>query len=148
MTDQINARDYIFQVESATPDTWVDILGKTKFTIKMSEKEEVADTTTFESDGDYESQPMQRGASLTLEGMYLRSSANVRDPGQARMDTLALAKTEAALSRLRFRHTIETDWTIWPGWASLADQGGETNKKGGWGFTWNKSGAASMATVA
>lgn len=147
MTDQINARDWIFQVESATPNTWLDILGRKKFTVNRGEHEEVEDTTTFESLGNHESQPMQRGGVLELEGVVLLTTGNVRDPGQARLDVLAAAVGEPALSRLRFRHTVQTLWTIWPGWIAPKEEGGETNKKTSWGIAWTRSGAASTAAV-
>lgn len=147
--DTINARDWIFEVSdgSGTP-VWIVVAGVKKFTIKLAENEESADTTDFQSAGTHESQAMQRGASMSCEGQFILTDPGaVRNPGQARIDALGALKGKASLGQLRFRHTVQTTWTIWTGWVSLGEQGGENNDKTSWGFTLNKSGAATSAAV-
>ena len=148
--DSINARDWIFQVsDGATPTpAWLEIGGIKKFTLKPGENEESADTTDFQSVGNHESQAMQRGASMSCEGQFvLTDPGAVRNPGQARVDALGVLKGKASLGAFRFRHTVQTNWTVWSGWISLGEQGGENNDKTSWGFTINRSGAATSAAV-
>lgn len=148
-TDQVNARGWIFEIsDGAGTPVWLRIKGLKKFSLKQAENEESTDTTVFESDGVHESQAMQRGASMDLEGRFLLTDADVRDPGQARVDAVAALTGEESLCDFRFRHTVQDDWTVWEGWISLGERGGETNDKTSWGFTITKSGPASTLAVA
>lgn len=146
--DQINARDWIFRVETTTPDTFVEIGGLNSFTLNSGENEEVADMTLFASQGRHESQPMQRGATLELGGKKLIATGNTPDAGQARVETLADLLGNAAWVTLQFRHTIQTMWTEWTAsWVSMGEISGETNDKTSWGCTFTKSGAGTTAAV-
>lgn len=147
---QINARDWVFEVSEdptiATP-VWAQIAGLESFELNSSEDEEVADTTTFESGGVRESQPLQRGASLQVQGKIKRT-ATVQDAGQVSCDNLAELVGDAALGGVRFRHTSDTDWTVWNAWVSKGNNGGATNEKTTWSATFHRSGAATTAAVA
>lgn len=148
-TDQINARDWIFEIsDGAGTPVWLPILGIRKFSLKLSENEESTDTTVFESDGEHESQAMQRGAAMDVEGRMMLTDADVRSPGQLRVEALAGLKGNASLGELRFRHEVQDNWTIWDGWVSLGEKGGENNDKTSWGFTFTKSGPAATVAVA
>jgi hypothetical protein len=142
---QINARDWIFEVSedpgAATP-VWAQVAGLTSFDLNNAEGEESADTTTFDSQGYAESQAMQRGASLALEGQKLPG-----DPGQAAVESLADEVGEASLGGVRFRHVTDTDWTVWTAWASLGSKGGGNNDKTSWAATLTRSGRASVEAV-
>jgi hypothetical protein len=146
---QINARDYIFEV-SEDPDAgtpvWAEIGGLESFSLSNSEGEETADTTTFASNGVAESQPMQRGAALSVEGKVVRNGTTP-DAGQDAVDNLAQLTGEAALGGFRFRHADDTDWTVWTAWVSKGDNGGGTNDKTSFGATFTRSGAATTAAV-
>lgn len=146
-TNQINARDWVFQVLASDGITWVDIAGVNKFTLKRNASEATADTTVFTSAGTEESQAMQRGADMTVEGKWILTSGNVRDPGQLRIEVLGLLVGEASLGQIRFRHIVQTLWTVWTAWISLADNAGGNNEKVGWGFTANKSGVGTTLTA-
>jgi hypothetical protein len=144
---QINARDWVFEVESATASTWVEIGGLTSFTLNPGENEEVAETATFQSGGQYEEQKMQRGATLELEGRYIVTTSPTRDPGQLRVDALGALVGDESVGQVRFRHTSETNWTVWPATVTPGEVGGETNEKTGWAATFTRSGAATVAAV-
>ena len=146
---QINARDWIFEVSadpSAATPVWAEVGGLTSFTLGNSEGEESTDTTTFASAGHAESQAMQRGASLGLEGRLIRDGAT-KDPGQEVVDDMALEVGDASLFGARFRHTTDTEWTVWTVWASKGDNAGGNNDKTSWSCTLTRSGAASTTTV-
>jgi hypothetical protein len=146
---QINARDWIFEATEdptgATP-VWAQVAGLESFDLNPSEGEESADTTTFDSAGNAESQAMQRGASLALSGKIVRT-AGAPDPGQAVCDTLATLVGEDSLGGVRFRHVEDTDWTVWTAWVSKASNGGGNNDKTTWGATFTRSGAPSVEAV-
>ena len=146
---QINARDWTFEVTEdptvATP-VWAEVGGLESFTISNSEGEESTDTTTFASAGNAESQAMQRGASCALEGKIVRTGAT-KDPGQAVVDTLAELVGDASLGGFRFRHSTDTEWTVWTAWCSKGDNGGGNNDKTSWAATFTRSGAATTAAV-
>ncbi|MCA1624162.1 MAG: hypothetical protein LC778_10245 [Acidobacteria bacterium] len=149
MADQILARDWIFQVNSLADGsgTWLDILGILSFELNLGENEEVSDDTTFESQGEHESTPVQRGATLGITGRYKLSSGGVRNPGQARIDTLIGLKGDTAVGKVRFRHTIQTTWVVWSTWATGPTIGGGHNDRTGWEVTLTKSGLATSAAV-
>ena len=146
---QINARDWVFEASAdpsiATP-VWAEIAGLESFTLSNSEGEESTDTTTFASGGVAESQAMQRGASLSVEGKVVRT-AGVDDAGQAVVDALAAQVGEASLGGVRFRHVDDTEWTVWDAWCSKGDNGGGTNDKTSFGASFTRSGAATTAAV-
>lgn len=146
---QINARDWIFEVSedpgAATP-VWAEVGGLLSFDLNPAEGEESTDTTTFASAGVAESQAMQRGASLSLEGKVVRTGAT-QDPGQEAVESLAVKVGEASLGGVRFRHVADTDWTVWSAWASLGSKAGGNNDKTSWGATFTRSGAATTQAV-
>lgn len=147
---QINARDWIFEVSEdpdATTPVWAQVAGLESFSLNNSEGEESVDTTTFSSAGKAESQAMQRGASLSLEGKIVKNGA-VQDAGQVAAENLAALVGEASLGGVRFRHTSDTAWSVWmQAWVSLGEKGGGNNDKTSWSATFTRSGAASTAAV-
>lgn len=146
---KINARDWLFQVSedpSEAIPVWAAIGGVTSFTLSNSEGEESTDTTTFASAGNAESQAMQRGASLSVEGFVERTGA-VPDAGQASVDDLAKLTGEESLGGLRFRHVEDTTWTVWNAWVSKGDNGGGNNDKTSWSASFTRSGAATTEAV-
>lgn len=147
---QINARDYIFEASedpSAGTPVWAAIAGLESFDLNLSEGEESTETTVFESEGIHESQAMQRGASLSVEGKVVRNGST-QDAGQVVVQDLAGLVGEDSLGGFRFRHKDDTTWVVWTAWVSLANQGGGNNDKSSWGATFNRSGAATTAAVA
>lgn len=146
---KINARDIIIEVETAVTDTWTGIRpGLTSATINKSENEEAADTTTYGSEGEYEQEIMQRGATMEVAALMLQDDVTGDlDEGQARVEVLGTLKGVESLGRIRFRHPVSTEWTIWTCTVSVGEQGGETNAKTTWNATFTKSGASSTAAV-
>ncbi|HEY6116476.1 MAG TPA: hypothetical protein VI172_11000 [Candidatus Dormibacteraeota bacterium] len=136
-----NARDVDFQIEDfLVPGTWITIGGLNTFS--KGHEEETTDTTTFASQGQAESQKMQIGKQLTLEGPRLRDSITAAgDPGQAKVEALAERLGEDSLGRMRFSHKNDTTWTVWTAHVNLGDQGGGNNDKVGWAATFTRSGA-------
>lgn len=146
---KVNARDIIIEVETDVADTWAGIRpGLTSATINKAENEEVADTTTYGSEGEYEQEVMQRGATMEVEARMLKDDTTGElDEGQARCEVLATKKGAESLGRIRFRHPMDTNWTIWTATVSVGEQGGETNDKTSWNATFTKSGASTTAAV-
>lgn len=148
---QINARDWIFEVSvdpAATTPVWAEVAGVESFTLSNSEGEESADTTTFASNGNAESQAMQRGASLSLDGKIVRSANGITpDAGQAAADQLAGMVGEDSLGGVRFRYVDDTNWTVWTAWVSKGDNSGGNNDKTTWSAAFTRSGAATVVAV-
>lgn len=136
-----NARDVEFEVEDvATPATWIPIAGINTFS--KSHEEEVTDTTTFASEGQAESQKMQLGKQLEIEGFRLRDDVSgALDPGQAMVETLSERLGEDSLGKIRFAHKDDTEWTVWTAHVNLGDEGGGNNDKTSWSATFTRSGA-------
>lgn len=84
---KILAREFIFEIETAVADTWVEIGGINSFSPDRSKDD--ADTTDFNSGGWAQHLPAQRGLSVTLDGFFLEDDAGVRDAGQARVEEVA-----------------------------------------------------------
>lgn len=137
---QYNARDCVFEIESETPDTWLEI-GQVN-TFSKSHEEETADTTVFASAGQAESQKMQLGKQLELEG--LRDTADV---GQQRVEEVSELLGTASLIKIRFHAPGDTDWEVWTAHVNLGDQGGGNNDKVSWSATFTRSGASTTAAI-
>lgn len=147
---RINARDIIVEVEDETPDTWLPIERLQSATINPGENEETADVGDFDSLGAYEQEIMQRGASMTLEGLLIKDDdTGALPPGRARVEEMAGEDKLGAdsLGRIRFRHPMDTTWRIWTCTFSLGEQGGGTNDKASWSATITKSGKTTTAAV-
>jgi hypothetical protein len=137
---QYNARDCVFEIESETPATWLEI-GQIN-TFSKSHEEETADTTVFASGGQAESQKMQIGKQLELEG--LRDPA---DLGQQRVEEASELLGTASLIKLRFHAPGDTTWEVWTAHVNLGDQGGGNNDKVSWSATFTRSGASTTAAI-
>lgn len=153
MTERrINARDIIIQAsDGATSPTWLTLEKLSGATFKPGENEEVADTTNFDSQGAYEQEVMQRGATMEIDGMALKDDlTGALPPGRARVEAMAseTAVGYLSLGQIRFRHPMDTNWRVWNCTVSLGDQGGDTNDKTGWQATITKSGLTTVTVVA
>jgi hypothetical protein len=147
---KVNARDLILAVEDTTPNTWIELTpqGVTGATFNPGENEETADTTTYASEGNYEQEVMQRGATCEVEGMILKDDlTGAMHPGQARVEALGALVGASSLGRIRFRHPVDTEWKIWTCTVSLGESGGENNDKTSWGATFTRSGASTTEAV-
>ncbi|MCI3271392.1 phage tail tube protein [Streptomyces cylindrosporus] len=138
-----NARDVDFQIEDfLSPGTWITIGGLNTFT--KGHSEETTDTTTYASAGQEESQKMQIGKTLGLQGLRLRDdTTGAGDSGQAKVEALAERLGENSLGRVRFSHKNDTTWLVWTAHVALGDQGGGNNDKVSWECTFTRSGAES-----
>jgi hypothetical protein len=147
---KINARDWIFEVSEdpdATTPVWAQIGGVESFELDLSEAEESVETTDFDSAGIAESQAMQRGAKLQVEGKLKRTGTTTQDAGQVAAQNLAALVGEESLGGVRFRHVDDTSWAVWTAWVSLGSKGGGINDKTSWSATFTRSGAATSAAV-
>ena len=148
---KINARDIIFQVEDSTPGEWLRVERLTNVNVNPGENEEVAETGDYDSEGAYEQEIMQRGASLELEGMLMKDDlTGALPPGRARVEEMCGEDKVGydSLGRVRFRHPMDSVWKVWSCTFSLGEQGGETNDKTSWGATITKSGLSTTMAVA
>jgi hypothetical protein len=149
-----NARDCEFEIEDfLNPGTWVAFRTAKNpgdggiNTFSRSFEYEAADTTTFGSNGRAETQNMQEGMSLQLEGFRLK------DPSTGALDAaMALAEAQAARlgndSQVGFRFAAPGDstWEVWTDATfQLGDQGGGNNDKVGWAVTVTRSGPSTTA---
>lgn len=144
----IKARGWIFEIEdAATPGTFITLGNLLSWTHNPGENEEVADTTHFGSEGHYEQDVMQRGATLELTGQYAQSSGT-RDAGQLYVDeTWAYQFGEDSRGTLRFRHQSQTDWTVWECTVTPGERGGEHNAITSWAATFTRCGAPTTEAV-
>ncbi|MFE6764353.1 phage tail tube protein [Streptomyces sp. NPDC057689] len=147
----IDARGWIFEVQDldAETATWLPISGITTFTHNPGENEETVDTTAFDSDGQYEQDVMQRGASLEVEGQYrIDKTTKAQDPGQAYVDHVWAERLGIdSRNPVRWRHNTQTKWVVWDATVTPGEQGGATNDKTSWSATVTKCGAATTADV-
>ncbi|GGW19864.1 hypothetical protein GCM10018980_25430 [Streptomyces capoamus] len=147
----IDARGWIFEVQDldADTETWLPISGITTFTHNPGENEETVDTTAFDSDGQYEQDVMQRGASLEVEGQYrIDKATKAQDPGQAYVDRVWAERLGIdSRNPVRWRHNTQTKWVVWDATVTPGEQGGGTNDKTSWSATVTKCGAATTKDV-
>ncbi|MEU9141988.1 hypothetical protein AB0D33_39655 [Streptomyces sp. NPDC048404] len=143
----IDARGWEFEVETDTANTFARIGNLTSWNENPGENEETADTTDFDSDGYYEQDVMQRGATIELSGQYSATSGT-RDPGQDYVDKVwAYRFGEASRGTMRYRHVSQNEWTVWECTVTPGERGGETNAKTSWGCTFTRCGAPTTAPV-
>lgn len=144
---QINNRDWIFQIKTG-PSTWADFAELTEFDLNPGENDEEADTTTFENGGEYSEEIMQRGATLSLTGMFSRDPVSgVRDPGQAAADLLGSKTGAESVGTIRMRHESEEEWVEWDATCRPDSRGGETNEKTSWEVEFTRCYAARVVPV-
>ncbi|WP_262007658.1 phage tail tube protein [Streptomyces sp. FIT100] len=147
----IDARGWLFEVEDveSEPDAWLPIAGITSFTHNPAENEETVETTAFESDGQYEQDVMQRGATLAVEGQYrIDKTTKAQDPGQAYIDhDWAQRLGIDSRNRIRWRHETQTVWVVWDATVTPGEQGGGNNDKTSWSCTVTKCGTATTMVV-
>jgi hypothetical protein len=148
-TKKVNARDIIVQVQAADGVTWLAIGGLKSVKPNPAENEDKVDTTTYDSQGTYEQEIMQRGFGLTLEGFELKDpQTGALDVGQARCETLATQTGYNSLGVIRFRHLMDTQWKNWAGATfSVGEQGGGNNDKSAWKCTVMRSGPTTLTTA-
>jgi hypothetical protein len=146
-----NARDIEFEIEDfANPGTWVAIGPDAINTFSKSQNYEDTDTTTFGSEGQEESQNMQIGKSMTLEGFRLRDkTTGALDAGQALVEAQAERLGDDSLIGFRYAHKDDTEWVVWTqARFQLGDTGGDSNAKVTWAVTVTRSGADTTAVKA
>lgn len=148
---QINARDLVFEISDMAPTTpvWVGVGGLQEGGVNPSENEEAEDTTTWDDDGNYSQEIMQRGASLNLKGRAIAdTTTGVRDAGQAQVNIAATKVGAESQVDIRFRYPNETEWVTWTATVSRGEEAGGTNNKIGFDYTFTRCGAAGTAAIA
>ena len=143
------ARDCEFEIEDyLNPGVWTDLptgeVGEGGITTFSKGFEyEAADTTNFGSNGDAESQTMQVGKTIELEGFELKDLATgVLNAGQALVALQADRKGAASLTGFRFAAPGDTVWTVWAkARFELGESGGGNNDMVGWKVKVTRSGA-------
>ncbi|WP_079405472.1 phage tail tube protein [Streptomyces sp. 3211] len=150
-TRPIDARGWRFEVQDSTadPDVWLPIAGIDTWNYNPSENEETTETTAFDSDGQFEQDVMQRGASLSIEGKYrVHKTTKARDPGQAYIDDDWVERVGfESRNQIRYRHETQTAWRVWEATVSPGEQGGGNNDKTSWSATFTRCGAATTMAV-
>ncbi|WP_043471018.1 phage tail tube protein [Kitasatospora sp. MBT66] len=146
----IDARGWLFEVQdvTASSETWLRVGMLTSFSHSPGENEETEDITTFDDDGHYSQDVMQRGASISLESKYAADKVGVRDPGQAYVDEAWVPRLGAeSHNPVRWRHKSQTKWVVWDATVSPGEQGGGTTEKTSWSATITRCGKPSTAAV-
>ncbi|MFF7295309.1 phage tail tube protein [Streptomyces sp. NPDC008265] len=150
-TRPIDARGWRFEVQDSTadPDVWLPIAGIDTWSYNPAENEETTETTAFDSDGQYEQDVMQRGASLSVEGKYrVHKTTKARDPGQAYIDDDWMERVGfESRNQIRYRHETQTSWRVWEATLSPGEQGGGNNDKTSWSASFTRCGAATTMAV-
>lgn len=153
-----SARDCEFEIEDfLTPGTWTAIRtaqggsgegGINTFTV--SHEYETTDTTTFGSAGRAESQVMQEGKTIVLEGFRLKDpTTGDLDAGMALVELQAARLGTDSLCGFRFAAPGDTTWEVWAdAHFQLGDQGGGNNDKVSWSVTVTRSGPSTTAAKA
>jgi hypothetical protein len=148
---KINSRDIYFQIsDGAASPTYLDLENMASFTFNPGENEEIVDTSDFDSDGAYEQEIMQRGASIAAEGMAKQDHlTGALQPGRARVEAMAgeTALGADSLAQIRFRYPADTNWRVWNCTVTLGEQGGGSNDKLSWSATFTKSGRTTLVAV-
>ncbi|MCO6693906.1 phage tail tube protein, partial [Streptomyces sp. Vc17.3-30] len=104
--------------------TWLPVAGLTTITHNPGENEETADTTSFDSEGFYEQDVMQRGATLSLEGQYrVDKQSRAQDAGQAYIGEWAQRLGMDSRNLVRWRHESQTQWVVWDATVTPGEQG-------------------------
>jgi hypothetical protein len=148
MLVKIPARNIIFQVQQTDGITWVPVGGLSEVQVDPSANSAKADTTTFDSAGNYEEQIMQRGATITLSGLLLKDNlTGEQDTGQARIDLLAAQTGAESIGMVRFRHPMDTAWKVWNATFEPSAFGGKNNDESSWGAKINRSGASTSVDL-
>lgn len=139
-----NARDCEFEIEDLdTPDTWIPIAPGAINTFSKSTESETADTTTYGSQGQAESQKMQISKTLSLEGFRLKDPATgALDPGQEMVERLSELLGSASLGGFRFAAPGDTTWEVWQAHVTMGEEGGGNNDKVTWSAEFTRSGPA------
>lgn len=145
---KVAARSWVFEIsDGEDTETWLQVEGITEWEADPSEGEEEVDITDFNSDGEAESLPMQRGESLTLTGLR-EMVAGEQAPGQARVEALAKLKVYEGVSQFRWRHATETSWRVWDAWVSLGSRGGANNDMTSFEASLRRTGPEAVEAVA
>ncbi len=149
VAQKLNARDMIIQIsDNAAVPVWTDIAGLTSFKYDPAKEEKAADTTTFQSAGNFEHEIMQRGAMISLDGWRIADSVTgVQDPGQARVEVQHALLGPASRGSVRFRHILDTTWKVWNATVTLGAQDGKTNDKLGWACGFARCGASTTTAA-
>lgn len=155
-----NARDCRFEIEDfLNPGTWVAFRtadagsgsGEGGInTFSISHNYEETDTTTFGSDGQEETQNMQIGKTLTLEGFRLKDPATgALDPAMALAEAQAERLGVDSLCGFRFAAPGDTSWVVWAtATFKLGDSGGDNNAKVSWSVEVKRSGPSTTEAMA
>lgn len=150
---KLNARDMVIEAAdtatlgAGTP-TWVEVAGLTNFVVNDEENEETAETTTFLDEGNYRQEKMQKGAQVEVEGFSLGDNVTgAPDPGQAVLREWHELLGPESEGKVRFRHKLETEWTVWTATCTIGERGGENNDKLSFAATLVRSGPSSKVAV-
>jgi predicted secreted protein len=107
---KVLARSWTKQVDNGS-GSFLDIKGIHTMTVSTSSH--LADTTDFESAGWLEHLLTTRGATISLDGMFLEdTSTKSRDPGQARVEALAKLFGASGIGSFKIITPGGTIWTF------------------------------------
>lgn len=136
------ARGFVFEVESAVANTWIQIGGVNSF--EVGRDKESADTTDFASAGNAEHLPAQRSGALTVEGFFLEdlvsAPAGARDPGQERCEVLSDLVGVGGVGRARYK-TPANKIKHFSCSVNVTGPGGSNNDAASWSAEFERSGA-------
>lgn len=150
-----SARDCEFEIEDfLNPGTWTAFrtaqggTGEGGInTFSLSPEYETEDQTTFGSEGRAESQVMQEGKTLTLEGFRLKDKATgALDAAMALAELQSSRLGDDSLVGFRFAAPGDTTWEVWANaHYQLGERGGGNNESDKWAVTITRSGPSTSA---
>ncbi|SOB83136.1 phage tail tube protein [Streptomyces sp. 1331.2] len=146
----IDARGWIFEAQdiTAATETWLRIGMLTSFTHNPGENEETEETTSFDDEGYYNQDVMQRGATIELESKFAADKTGVQDPGQHYIDAVWANRLGVdSHNPVRWRHRTQTTWVVWDATVTPGEQGGGVNEKTSWSATITRCGKPTTAAV-
>lgn len=127
------ARDLTMEVRDAAGSAWLPIGGLQSITHSPAKTD--ADTTDFDSNGHARHIPAQRGDSFALAGQALEDvETGDRDPGQERIEALALLTGLGAMGEFRLTSPGGNTKTF-DGSADVTLASGGTNDAATWAAT-------------
>ena len=136
MGKRVLARNYFLEVYDG--EKFYNIKGITNFTI--SQNVELADATTFDSNGQKEHTKAQNTKIVNIDGYFIENKDSELDEGQEVINNLSRKMGKEAETLLRISR-MNTDKNTWlTGTFSLNDIGGSNNDHTSWGAEFQQTG--------
>lgn len=148
---KIPARDFTLEIDenygTSGGEHFLGIKGLTS--MAMSPKTTDTDTTDFDSNGDAEHLPMERGREFSCAGFYLEDLATgERDPGQEAVEALGERVGPAGIGAFRLSSPGGNIWTFLASVEVTSPGGGGNNDASSWNTKFTVTGKTTLTPKA